>query len=234
MKLSRTASWFVRLPNGAYSRRLIAAGSVFAIAAAAFSLLAYHVVMQGRMAALTPGGFDLEMVNRLHAAATPTLTRFMLLVSDMHSLIGIGMLSLLLAVYFYYRGEYAWLLGLLLAVPGGMIFITVLKMMFRRPRPYFENPLVILQTWSFPSGHTAGSTLFYGVLAAWLVTRSGAISIRATWTIAALAMVGLVASSRMYLGAHYPSDVVGGFLAGVAWLALCTLATQWVHWDDAD
>lgn len=181
------------------------------------------------MATLTPGGFDLEMVNRLHAAATPTLTRFMLLVSDMHSLIGIGMLSLLLAVYLYYRGKYAWLLGLLLAVPGGMIFITVLKMLFRRPRPYFENPLVILQTFSFPSGHTAGTTMFYGVLAAWLATRTESIPARAACLIAALLMIGLVAASRMYLGAHYASDVIGGFLAGLAWLALCMLAMQWIN-----
>ena len=93
--------------------------------------------------------------------------------------------------------------------------------MFERARPHFDDPIVTLATYSFPSGHVAGSTLFYGILAAFLIANARSGARRATIAILALLLVALVAASRMYLGAHYFSDVVAAFVESVAWLALC-------------
>lgn len=166
---------------------------------------------------------DLQLANWLHAQGTPRLTRVMLAVSALHNMVALSVLTVLLALFLRRRGERDWLLTLLWAVPGGMALNTLLKHVFARARPHFSDPLVTLTSYSFPSGHVAGSTLLYGFVAAWLISRTDAL----TWQIAlvadALGMVGLVAISRMYLGAHFLSDVIGAFFESFAWLGLCLL-----------
>jgi undecaprenyl-diphosphatase len=67
--------------------------------------------------------------------------------------------------------EWYWMLTLALAVGGGEALNVLLKHAYERARPVFDDPVVELMTYSFPSGHTAGAVLFYGVLAAFLVSR---------------------------------------------------------------
>src|SRR2546430_17434268 len=67
--------------------------------------------------------------------------------------------------------QWYWLLTLAVAVGGGMLINLVLKAAYERLRPHFDDPLLVLTTFSFPSGHAAGAVLFYGVLAAVLVSR---------------------------------------------------------------
>jgi membrane-associated phospholipid phosphatase len=114
-----------------------------------------------------------------------------------------------------------WLLALVLTVPGGMLLNVVLKIVFHRPRPVFTDPMVSFSGYSFPSGHTMSTTLFYGVLS-WLAIRQ----IKAWyWRVVVISgggfMVVFVAFSRIYLGAHYLSDVLGAIAEGLAWLAVC-------------
>lgn len=107
---------------------------------------------------------------------------------------------------------------LLLAVGGGYAANNVLKMSFDRDRPSVFEPVTHVLTSSFPSGHAMVSTIAY-LSVAYLVGRlepKPAMRI-ATWVIASV-IIALVAISRMYLGVHYPSDVIGGIIAGVAWL----------------
>ena len=88
-------------------------------------------------------------------------------------------------------------------------------------RPYFDDPWVWLTSHSFPSGHTAGAVLLYGVLAAFLVSRFYAPRQRLACLAGAVFAIGLVAFSRMYLGAHYLSDVVAADCSSVVWLVFC-------------
>jgi len=89
--------------------------------------------------------------------------------------------------------------------------------------------LLSLLTYSFPSGHTAAATVFYGLLACYLVRRVHAWRARVAIALAAAAMVVLVALSRMYLGAHYLSDVLAAAAEGAAWLAICITAVSTLH-----
>ena len=164
---------------------------------------------------------DLKLANWLHAHAIPALTHTMLTVSTLHGVLSISIMTLALAAFFAWRRHRDWLLALALAVPGGMLLNTVLKRVFERARPHFDDSIVTLATYSFPSGHVAGSTLFYGILAAFLIANARSGARRAAIAILALLLVALVAASRMYLGAHYFSDVVAAFVESVAWLALC-------------
>ena len=112
-----------------------------------------------------------------------------------------------------------------------MLLNVVLKYAFHRTRPSFDDPLLMLTTYSFPSGHVAGATLLYGVMAAMVIAKTTAWRWRVTTVLAAIMMVALVALTRVYLGAHYLSDVIAAFAEGVAWLTLCLtgIHTYWAH-----
>ena len=101
-----------------------------------------------------------------------------------------------------------------------MLLNVLIKHVFGRARPSFSEPFLVLTSYSFPSGHVVGTTLFYGVLAAFLVSKINAWTWRALVVLLAFVMVALVALSRVYLGVHYLSDVLAAFAEGVAWLAI--------------
>ncbi len=124
-----------------------------------------------------------------------------------------------------------WLIGIGLSVPLGMLLNVLMKYAFHLTRPSFDDPLLALTTYSFPSGHVAGATLFYGVMAVMVISRTAAWRWRVMAVLAAITMVALVALTRVYLGVHYLSDVLAAFAEGVAWLTLCLIGlhTYWEH-----
>ena len=169
---------------------------------------------------------DVRLANWFHQHAQSGWTPFMLFITHWHQQGGILAMALLLALYLRTKGAAHWLLALVLTVPGGMLLNVLLKYTFQRARPSFDDPLVTLATFSFPSGHASGATLFYGFLAAYLMCTVAHAAARAAVLCAALAMVALVALSRVYLGAHYLSDVLAGIAFGCAWLATCITAVS--------
>lgn len=164
---------------------------------------------------------DQDIANGLHARGTPELTAFMIAVTMFHSILGTSLLAAAFGVVLARMREWYWLLTLALSMAGGMALNTLLKYAYARMRPYFEDPWVSLSTYSFPSGHTAGAVLFYGVLAAFLVSRFHAVRQRAACVVGGFLAVALVAFSRMYLGAHYLSDVLAAACSSAVWLVLC-------------
>jgi membrane-associated phospholipid phosphatase len=178
---------------------------------------AFHELAEAMRRQAGIAAFDLQLAQWLHRHAFEPLTSFMLLLTHVHSLAGISALGLLLAGFFWRRREFYWLVTLLLLLPPGLLLNVALKHSYQRPRPLLEEPLLTLATYSFPSGHTVAATLFYGLLACYLVMRGW----RWLPVMGATLMVLLVACSRMYLGVHYLSDVLAAMAEGVAWLAIC-------------
>ena len=196
-------------------------GLVLLLSAAwVFGQIADDVVRQARITVL-----DVQLAQYFHAFAGSGWTRFMLVITHTHATIPLLGLAALLGIWFYRRGAHYWLLTLVTAVPGGMILNVLLKLSFQRERPRFDEPLLSLTTYSFPSGHALGATVLYGVLAAYLVYQVDSWGARVGIALGALAMVALVALSRVYLGAHYLSDVLAAVIEGIAWLAICITAT---------
>jgi membrane-associated phospholipid phosphatase len=116
---------------------------------------------------------------------------------------------------------------LAISVGGGDLSYVILKLVVQRPRP--AGALVHLSTYSFPSGHTVGAfTLFLGL--AWIVSRRHVRPpVRvATW-VAAVLITATVGASRIVLGAHYASDVIGGLALGAFWVV--ATATAWSAWE---
>jgi undecaprenyl-diphosphatase len=117
----------------------------------------------------------------------------------------------------------------LAATLGGKVVEFVLKDTVHRTRPQYAAAYLNGRSYSFPSGHTMGSTICY-LFIAYIIARrsSAAMTGRIAFAVAALIIVA-VAFSRLYLGVHYPSDVAGGFAAGLAWLSLCGVTRSLVR-----
>jgi len=181
----------------------------------------FHEVAESMRRDAGIAAMDLQLAAWLHRHAFEPLTSFMLAVTHLHSVAGVTVMALLLAVHFWRRKERYWLLTLVLTLPPGMLLNVALKHSYQRARPWFDEPLLELATYSFPSGHTVAATLLHGLLACYLARRV----LRGGWRVAvfaaAAALVALVAVSRMYLGVHYLSDVVAALAEGIAWLAIC-------------
>lgn len=164
---------------------------------------------------------DARIATWLHAHASPGLTKFFLLVTYVHGLVPIGAFTLVLAGVLAWQRDWYWLLRVGLVVPGGIVLNSLLKQAYQRARPGFDEPLLTLTSFSFPSGHTAGAVLFYGMLAAVVMSRLDGRGARAACILLAVLLVALVGFSRMYLGVHYLSDVVAAACASLAWMAFC-------------
>ena len=115
-----------------------------------------------------------------------------------------------------------------LAVAGGGLVNLFLKDYFARERAAV-NVMVEVSGLSFPSGHSMGSMTYFGLLAYFVVRSKQRPLKKASW----IAVFGLVilsiGLSRIYLGVHYPSDVLAGFLAGAVWLVLCMSLLEFVY-----
>ena len=204
-------------PHSLSPRALAAAGWIaFILAGSIFLAIAWSVASRAPLVAL-----DARIAAWLHAHASPALTTVMLAVTHANSTVAIAAWSLVFAAVLARLREWYWMLTLGLAVGGGLALNALLKYVYERARPRFDDPLVSLETYSFPSGHTAGAVVFYGVLAAFLVSRFYGRGLRAACVAGAIAAVAIVAFSRMYQGAHYLSDVAAAACSSTARLVLC-------------
>jgi undecaprenyl-diphosphatase len=160
--------------------------------------------------------FDQTIRSWVHQYASASMTRAMTGIS----LLGYNILILEMLIAF---GVFAWLrwkraaMWLAVAMAGSLALDTALKYAYHRVRPvaFFG---VAPHSYSFPSGHALCSFCFYGVLAGLLSARTKALSWRIViWVVAAVLVIA-IGLSRIYLGVHYPSDVIAGYLAAAVWV----------------
>jgi membrane-associated phospholipid phosphatase len=177
-------------------------------------VLAAQVLMQGPVAQV-----DQQVTLYLAAHRQPWLTPVMLWIADAHETVKLLAVTALVAMWRGWRRDVG-ALRLLPVIPAAMLLNVALKNVFQRPRPLLHEPLVHLSTYSFPSGHAVASTVFYGVMCMLVFTHARSRAVRWVAAVFAVVMVLLVAFCRVYLGAHYLSDVIAGVAVGIACLAL--------------
>ena len=114
----------------------------------------------------------------------------------------------------------------LIAVVGGQLVSTALKMSFDRARPDVVKHLSHVYTSSFPSGHAMMSAVVYLTLGSLLMRFAARRRLKLYYLLAALFLTFLVGVSRVYMGVHYPTDVLAGWTAGAVWAMLCWLAAR--------
>jgi undecaprenyl-diphosphatase len=168
--------------------------------------------------------FDDAVITWLHGYWGPTTDQVMLFFTTLGDSLVLGTFIALAAFALWRRGRWIDGAGLILAAGGGGIVNQLLKALFERARPsLFPGPFH-LTSYSFPSGHSMGAMMCYGMFAF-----VGVRLVRgrlARWAIILLAglIIGCVGLSRVYFGVHYPTDVIGGYIAGALWLAISILA----------
>ncbi len=136
-----------------------------------------------------------------------------------------GAMAILFAIY---RRRYE-LLAVMLAVPGGIGVNLLLKVLFHRHRPAGAIIAMYLSDPSFPSGHVIAATLFWGFCAAMCPRFIQSWRWRITCVLLAIVVVLAVAFSRLYIGAHYLSDILAAMVAGIGWLAVCLTAVATIR-----
>jgi undecaprenyl-diphosphatase len=173
--------------------------------------------------------FDQMAATTVHELRTPALTTFFLIVTALSSIEAIALVSLVGAVIFgaWRRWMLFWTWAI--AAGGSVVLILLLKALFARPRPYFEQPLLLETYYSFPSGHAMEAVVLYGMLAYFAVLALRTWQTRAAVVFGTSLLILLIGFSRMYLGVHHLSDVVAGFAAGGVWLSTCMTAMEFVR-----
>ena len=189
-------------------------------AAILFLLMAADIAYEGGLTSL-----DFRINRWLHTHGTPGAIAFFLWVSWLHSNPIVMFATVAISGYLWFRHLRRWVLMLGISVFGGMLLNVGLKLLFARARPYFDDPIVILKTFSFPSGHTMTATVFYGALGVFALSRIRNWKLRAVVLVLAAIMIALVGFSRMYLGAHYLTDVLGAMMEGIVWVALSLIGS---------
>lgn len=199
------------------------ATALLALAGGVFALFAAAILREGRLVAL-----DERVTAAIRDNFGESMLRTLAWVTelgnvDVLTVLGVVVtLALLLARRFLLAG--LWLF----TVAGNGLLIRVLKDVFQRTRPLHEHGFTIETGFSFPSGHAAGSLVFYGMCAYLML-----VLCRPRWhrviVIAAGMLIGVIGASRVLLQVHYLSDVCAGYALGLSWLALCIGTGEWLR-----
>jgi undecaprenyl-diphosphatase len=169
--------------------------------------------------------FDSAVRMKVHEFFSPQLTKFMQDMTFLGSIAFLTALFLLIVAVWLAKGMKRPAVWFTIAVGGSVILDLSLKLSFHRARP---APFVgtVPLGYSFPSGHALSSFCFYGVLAGLLCARIQSRAIRVfIWT-ASAALVLAIGLSRIYLGVHYPTDVIAGYIAAATWVSALLFAVR--------
>jgi undecaprenyl-diphosphatase len=190
-------------------------------------LFAFGFIAQGVTKGRT-SAFDRKLMLALRTSADPTvpigpawLPEVARDITSLGSIVVLTMLTLAVVGYLFLAGTpvVAWLM--LLAVFGGIALNDLLKLAFARVRPDFVPHGAQVFTLSFPSGHAALSAIAYLTIGALLARSQPSAAIGLYFMALAALLTVLVGVSRIYLGVHYPTDVLAGWCIGAAWAMAC-------------
>lgn len=203
--------------------RLARAGLLFAGMTLLLAALAEHVVT-GRPLTL----LDEQLSAWISRNRTPQLTTFFMVITALGSTAVAVVLAVAAGIYLLRRRQRYWFAAITLTIVGGATLNRLLKTAFQRARPQLDDPVGTFAGYSFPSGHTVTATVVYGAIALLLFTRVKTLRARALVIASAALLILLVGFSRIYLGAHYLTDVLAAMAEGVAWISLSfTIVSTW-------
>lgn len=203
----------------------LAAGFGVIVAAAAL----FAEIAEGLRAQAVLGAADQAIADAVRSSVPDAALRFFAAVTrlaDTATLIG---LCLLVGLALLLAGRRWLAFTWVAAIAGNGLLNDTLKHVFERVRPLHDDGVVLAQGFSFPSGHSSGAVVAYGMLA-YVATRVLAPRWHLAAWLAALVLAFTIGASRMFLRVHFASDVLAGFASGTAWLAVCIGSAAFGHW----
>lgn len=194
----------------------LSAGALVALAGTyAFTRFASHV-SSGRTQA-----FDESVLRWIAGHRSPALEPIMMEIT----FLGTGTVVMAIVVV---SGLFLWLSNhkysaalLVVCTLGGIVLNNLLKLGYSRPRPQLFDWVVPALSWSFPSGHAMSAAAVYGTVAYLAARLQKRHAHRVITMLCAVVLIIMIAMTRLYLGVHYPSDVIAGVIIGLAWAAFC-------------
>ncbi len=163
--------------------------------------------------------FDKTILLWIHQVASPTLDHLMLAVTNLaNPQVAIPLTGAALGLLIW-RRYFAEALIFIMACLGGTILNVGLKLLFVRQRPQLWQQLITETSFSFPSGHALGSVVLYGMIGYLLAQKYPDLS-RLIYGLA-LSIILAISFSRLYLGVHWPTDILAGWGIGFLWLMVC-------------
>ena len=178
--------------------------------------------LAGEIIEKEPLAFDVYLLEKIHSYATPFLDTVFITITNIGGIVAVILITLALAVFYFYKRRYSDLYFIVLSVTGASITNLLLKVAFQRDRPSLFTQAVVEQGFSFPSGHAMASAalvtclvlIYFKTSKRWAVIIFGGIA------------VFLIGLSRLYLGVHYPSDIIAGWSVSVIWVLLSFYVTE--------
>ncbi|HUQ80376.1 MAG TPA: phosphatase PAP2 family protein [Gemmatimonadaceae bacterium] len=207
----------------AHAQSFTTAVGVFLVFGAVVAVVGTYAF--AKLAQLVRGGytqqFDETVLRWMEHHQTPLVEQLMIEVTMLGTwIVVLSIVSVAGLFLWLTRHKYSTVL-LLVATAGGIGLNNILKIGFSRPRPQVFEWGTHASSWSFPSGHAMSSTVVY-ITIAYLAARLQKTRLARFATLAIFAvMVVIICASRLYLGVHYPSDVLAGVIIGLAWAGFC-------------
>lgn len=169
---------------------------------------------------------DLLLINLIKDFRTPSLNNVMFFFTCLAQwqvvFFGVALVCVLFAV----SRKWHQIVALVISVAGGQFFVWIIKNALDRPRPPLLDALVQERSYSFPSGHAFIAFSFYGLIAYFVFKTVKSKLMKAATVVFLLVLILAIGLSRLYLGAHWPSDVLASYAAGAAWLAALITALE--------
>jgi undecaprenyl-diphosphatase len=208
---------------GSVAQNFYATFGIFILAGGAIALGGTYAFAKfaGHVRSGSTQAFDNAVLEWVGQHRTPTLEAAMLEIT----FLGTGTVVLMMVAI---SGMFLWLtkhkysaLLLLIATIGGILLNNLLKVGFGRPRPQLVEWGTNVASWSFPSGHAMSAAVVYGTVAYLAARLQDRRLHRVVTLMCAGVLIVLIGVSRVYLGVHYPSDVLAGVVIGLAWAGFC-------------
>lgn len=175
--------------------------------------------------------FDTAILDWVHAHRTEWLDRSAIELTALGSAVVLWVYAFGLSILLWHLGKHRYVALIWLASTGSLVLNQTLKALFGRSRPEEFRWLVDVGRLSFPSGHAMNSMVFYTVASYALGHVVGRGAARTATYAFGAALIGIVGFTRIYLGVHYPSDVLAGYAAGYVWAIACAALTEaWGRW----
>jgi len=221
--LQKFQAW---LMGGFHSNRSLVLVLGGGLLLAAFSGWMFGALAEDVLARDSMTLYDAGVSRWLLSLATEDSSQFFYMITLLGSPWFIFIASLLMSGWLAWRKQWLQLSALIFSLGGGTLLNELLKNIFLRPRPDFPNVFYHEIGYGFPSGHAMLSVLFYGMTAYLIASQGFSWKTQIRLVVTAFTISVLIGFSRIFLGVHFLTDVLGGWAAGVVWLTVCVMSLK--------